>query len=89
MSTGNGEGKQGPLAGIKVIECSTWAFGPIAGHMLGDLGAEVIKVENPSLPDAARGHHPGGRRRRSPCRTAPARLFEMLNRNKRSISDRL
>ena len=84
MSTGNGEGKQGPLAGIKVIECSTWAFGPIAGHMLGDLGAEVIKVENPNMPDAARGLAlvagvdvalPDGE----------SSIFEMFNRNKRSI----
>ena len=81
----NGDGHRGPLDGIRVIECSTWAFGPLAGVMLGDLGADVIKVENPSLPDAARSitlvagveiAMPDG----------ASSLFEMLNRNKRSIS---
>ena len=45
--------EQGPLTGLKVIECSTFAFGPLAGVMLGDMGADVIKVESPRLPDAA------------------------------------
>ena len=55
------EGPQGPLAGIKVVECTNWAFGPLAGAMLGDLGADVIKVENPPPPT-----------RRGPCSTSPA-----------------
>ena len=33
--------QKGPLTGMKVVECSTWAFGPLAGVMLGDLGAQV------------------------------------------------
>ena len=36
----------GPLTGIKMIECSTWGFGPIGGMMLGDLGADIIKIES-------------------------------------------
>jgi crotonobetainyl-CoA:carnitine CoA-transferase CaiB-like acyl-CoA transferase len=39
--------RQGPLAGVKVVELSTFAAGPSAGAVLGDWGAEVLKVESP------------------------------------------
>ncbi|MFC1907423.1 CaiB/BaiF CoA transferase family protein [Chloroflexota bacterium] len=45
----------GCLQGIKVIECAQWIQGPVAGSMLGDLGAEVIKVENRDTGDPGRG----------------------------------
>ena len=73
------------LDGIRVIECSTWGFGPIGGMMLGDLGADVIKIESPTRPDAARfvqsvagipNVMPDGR----------SALFEAVNRNKRSLA---
>ena len=81
---GNGNGSSGPLAGIKVIECSTWAFGPLAGAMLGDLGADVIKVENPASPDQARTlTKVGGFDTAMPDELSS--VFEMMNRNKRSI----
>ena len=75
----------GPLTGIKMIECSTWGFGPLAGLMLGDMGADVIKIESPDRPDAARhvmnvagidNQMPDGR----------SALFETVNRNKRSLA---
>ena len=44
----------GPLAGIRVIELGTLLAGPFAGRMLGDLGAEIIKVEAPGQPDPIR-----------------------------------
>ena len=75
----------GALDGIRVIECSTWGFGPIGGMMLGDLGADVIKIESPTRPDAARfvqsvagipNMLPDGR----------SALFEAVNRNKRSLA---
>lgn len=47
---------QGPLAGVQVIDCSTILAGPLAGQLLGDFGAEVVKVEHPSQPDGLRGH---------------------------------
>ncbi len=55
----------GPLDGIRVIEVGTLISGPFAGRLLGDMGAEVIKIEPPGSPDPLRtwgqaeldGHH--------------------------------
>jgi len=43
-----------PLKDIRVIDLSTVVAAPFAATLLGDMGAEVIKVENPSMPDALR-----------------------------------
>jgi crotonobetainyl-CoA:carnitine CoA-transferase CaiB-like acyl-CoA transferase len=37
----------GPLAGVKVVELADWVAGPAGVRMLGEFGAEIIKVENP------------------------------------------
>jgi formyl-CoA transferase len=55
----------GALHGVRVIELGTLIAGPFAGRLLGDMGAEVIKVEAPGAPDPLRtwgqaeldGHH--------------------------------
>jgi crotonobetainyl-CoA:carnitine CoA-transferase CaiB-like acyl-CoA transferase len=44
-----------PLKGVRVIDMATVMAAPYAATLLGDYGAEVIKVENPSAPDAIRG----------------------------------
>ena len=44
----------GPLDGIRVIEVGTLISGPFAGRLLGDMGAEVIKIEPPGAPDPLR-----------------------------------
>lgn len=46
----------GPLAGIRVVDCSTILAGPLVCQILGDFGADVIKVEHPTRPDGMRGH---------------------------------
>ena len=55
----------GPLDGVRVLELGNFIAGPFAGQLLGDYGADVIKVEAPGRrrPDAALGRHP---RRRQP-----------------------
>ncbi len=68
---------QRPLEGIRVLEIASMIFGPIAGQYLGDMGAEVIKLEPPE-GDLTRSIGP----RRSPLMGA---FFLTSNRSKRSI----
>ena len=67
----------GPLAGIKIVDLSNVLMGPFATQQLGDMGAEVIKVES-AAGDLIRYAAPG----RS---TGMSSLFLNNNRNKRSI----
>lgn len=46
----------GPLDGLVVLDCSTLFAGPLAATILGDFGAEVLKVEHPGRPDPSRSH---------------------------------
>jgi len=66
----------GPLQGVKVIELAHVMAGPVAGLMLADMGAEVIKVEKPSGDDT---RHSG------PYVNGEAASYMMMNRNKRGI----
>ena len=45
----------GALAGIKIVEAASYVTGPFASQLLADLGAEVIKVEEPARGDPFRG----------------------------------
>lgn len=69
--------KLGPLHGIRVIDLTSMISGPLATMMLGDQGADVIKVENPSGGD----HTRSGANRRG----GQSASFLNNNRNKRSI----
>jgi len=69
--------KHGALHGIRVVELTSAIVGPLAGSILGDMGADVIKVEPPEGDNTRlNGHarHPG-----------MAAMFLGINRNKRSV----
>ena len=73
----------GPLDGVRVLEVASYVFVPAAGAILADWGADVLKVEHPSLGDPVPQHRGLGRPgRRS---TAFAHIFEVDNRGKRAI----
>ncbi|MFC7959170.1 CaiB/BaiF CoA transferase family protein [Rhodococcoides kroppenstedtii] len=46
----------GPLDGIRVLDVSTILAGPLVAQILGDFGADVVKIEHPTKPDGMRGH---------------------------------
>ena len=73
----------GPLAGVRVLELGQIAAGPFAGSLLADLGADVVKVENPKGGDGMRGWPPLSSKDGGP---AFSENFASINRNKRSIA---
>jgi len=68
-----------PLSGLTVIEIGHSIAAPYAGMILGELGADVIKVENPKTGDACRGWGP-------PFSEGAATCFHAVNRGKRGIA---
>jgi crotonobetainyl-CoA:carnitine CoA-transferase CaiB-like acyl-CoA transferase len=68
----------GALSGLRVIELSRYLPGALAAQMLGDLGCEVVKVEQPGTGDPTRGF--------SPRLRGDSGAFLLSNRNKRSIT---
>jgi crotonobetainyl-CoA:carnitine CoA-transferase CaiB-like acyl-CoA transferase len=68
----------GPLAGVKVIDLSLLLPGPLCSMYLGDMGAEIIKIENPRAYDGTRAMVKSDR-------GLPG-LFFMTNRNKKAIT---
>ncbi|MCS6935788.1 MAG: CoA transferase [Chitinophagales bacterium] len=70
--------KTGPLAGLKVIDFTRLLPGPLATMFLADMGADVIKIEDPDSPDYVRDFEP---------RVNGVSMFYLaLNRNKRSLA---
>ncbi len=69
---------QTPLAGIRVLEVGNYMAGPFCGMQLADLGADVVKVEDPRGGDLAR--------RLEPLVNGESGNFVRLNRGKRSIA---
>ncbi len=74
---------RGPLAGVRVLEFGQIAAGPFAGSLLADLGADVVKVENPAGGDGMREWPPLSA---NAAGEGYSENFASLNRNKRSIS---
>ena len=69
---------EGPLKGIRVLDITSMITGPLCGQQLGDLGAEVIKIE-PTHGEIARWLSP-------PAKEGLTGFYAQLNRNKRSIA---
>ena len=67
------------LAGFKVLDLTTSIAGPYAGQLLGDMGAEVLKVERPSQPDDSRAWGP-------PFLDGESLWYLSVNRNKRGVA---
>ena len=67
-----------PLAGVKVLDFSTLLPGPLAGLLLAEAGADVIKVERPGVGDEMRAYEPK--------LGADSANFVLLNRGKRSVA---
>jgi crotonobetainyl-CoA:carnitine CoA-transferase CaiB-like acyl-CoA transferase len=67
-----------PLSGLRVLDLATLFAGPLAATMLGDFGADVVKVEHPSKPDPSRGH--------GPAKDGVGLWWKLLGRNKRNIT---
>src|SRR4029434_8842604 len=68
---------RGPLAGVKVVACSTAQAGTVAYMLMAGLGAEVIKIEVPGIGD--------GSRRAGQMSGFPSTYFETNNRGEQSM----
>ncbi|EFC82352.1 CaiB/BaiF CoA-transferase family protein [Parafrankia sp. EUN1f] len=68
----------GPLSDLTVLDCSTLFAGPLAATVLGDFGAEVIKIEHPEKGDPSRTH--------GHSKNGVGLWWKMLGRNKRAVT---
>ncbi len=75
----------GPLEGIRVVECAGYLSAPTAGYMLGDLGAEVIKLEDRVRGDPTRGFFETFGMS-TKAKAGVNVLFETANRHKKSVT---
>lgn len=76
----------GPLAGLRVLDLSRIMAGPSATQILGDLGADVVKVERPGVGDDTRKWGPPYLEDADGKETSESAYYLSANRNKRSIA---
>jgi len=79
MSAGTRDRTPGPLSGVRVLEMGQLIAGPFAGQLLGDLGADVVKVEDPANGDPMRSW---GRE----LPQGQSLWWSVIGRNKRSVT---
>ena len=73
------EVRPGPLSGVRVLDLTRVVAGPYCSMFLGDLGAEVVKVEQPGAGDDTRGWGP-------PFAGGESAYYLCINRNKQSLT---
>ena len=76
----------GPLSGIRVLDMSRILAGPSSAQLLGDLGADVIKIERPGSGDDTRGWGPPWLKDDQGKETRESAYYLCANRNKRSLT---
>ncbi|MDP3243978.1 MAG: CoA transferase [Reyranella sp.] len=69
---------QGPLKGLRIVDISTVVAGPFAAGLLGDYGAEIIKVEMPGVGDSLRAL--------APHKDGVPLWWKVTNRNKKGVT---
>jgi crotonobetainyl-CoA:carnitine CoA-transferase CaiB-like acyl-CoA transferase len=74
------------LNGIRVIDMSRVFAAPVGAQILGDLGADVIKIERPGVGDDGRGYGTAWIKGKDGVETRQSSFFTVSNRNKRSIT---
>ena len=78
--------KPGPLEGLRVLDLTRVLAGPTCTQVLGDLGAEVIKIERPGAGDDSRGMGPPYLKDKQGQETRESAYFLSANRNKLSVT---
>src|SRR5258705_2549155 len=74
----------GPLQGVRVIDLTIWMSGAIGSMLLGDLGADVIKIEGPT-GDPVRRYVPIGSTESADTPDGINFAYALCNRNKRQV----
>ncbi|MEV5970833.1 CoA transferase [Streptomyces sp. NPDC051921] len=78
MTATTGPAAPAPLRGLRVLDLATLFAGPLAATLLGDFGADVVKIEHPRKPDPSRGH--------GPAKDGVGLWWKVLGRNKRTMT---
>ena len=78
--------KDGPLTGLRVLDMSRILAGPTVGQLLGDLGADVIKIERPGKGDDTRAWGPPFVKDKYGNNTRESAYYLCANRNTRSVA---
>src|SRR6185503_10457942 len=73
------DSNNGPLAGVRVLDLTRVVAGPYCSMFLGDLGADIVKVEQPGMGDDTRGWGP-------PFAGGESAYYLCINRNKQSLA---